>query len=83
MRKRGKKKMKINERKEANFAPLNKINFGEAFEYENNIFVKCLSDESSSETPNRIGMNVDTGRLCYFDSEDLVTPLDAEIVINK
>ena len=75
--------MKTSERKETNFVPLNKIAFGEAFEYENNIFVKCLSDESSRETPNRIGMNVDTGRLCYFDPEDLVEPLDAEIVINK
>lgn len=75
--------MKINERKEANFAPLNKIKFGEAFEHENNIFVKCLSDESSSETPNRIGMNIDTGRLITFDAEELVSPLDAEIVINK
>lgn len=75
--------MKIRERREANLEQLIKIPFGEAFEYEGNIFVKCLGDASNGETPDRIGMNVDTGRLYCFDPEELVTPLDAEIIINK
>lgn len=75
--------MKINERKEANLVPLRAINFGEAFEHTGRIFIKCLSEESNGETPNRIGMNVETGRLCTFAAETLVRQLDAEIVINK
>ena len=83
MRKRGKKKMKISERKEAYLVPLKVVNFGEAFEYKDDIFVKCLGDESIGETPNRIGMNIDTGRLITFSPETPVRPLDAEIIINK
>ena len=75
--------MKIRERKEVNLVQLRAVQFGEAFDYEDNIFVKCLGDESNGETPDRIGMNVKTGRLCCFAPEDLVKPLDAEIVINK
>ncbi len=75
--------MKINERKEVNLVQLDKIDFGEAFGYGDNIFVKCYGDESNRETPSRIGMNVDTGRLSHFNPEELVRPIDAEIVINK
>lgn len=75
--------MKINEKKESNSLPLREIDFGEAFEHTGRIFIKCLSDESNRGTDTRIGMNIDTGRLCYFDPEALVKPLDAEIVINK
>ena len=83
MRKRGKKKMRINERKEANLVPLNETDFGEAFENNGAIFIKCLCDESNRSTPDRIAMDLETGRLCKFTAEELVTPLDAEIVINK
>lgn len=75
--------MKVNERKEANLLPLRSIQFGEAFEYHNKIFIKCLSEESNGETPNRIGMNVETGRLCTFADKELVKQIDAEIVINS
>lgn len=75
--------MKINERKEANLLPLRAIQFGEAFEDNGRIYVKCLSEESNGDTHNRIGMSVETGRLITFAAETLVKPLDAEIVINK
>lgn len=75
--------MKTRERREANLIPLRAIQFGEAFEHNGDIYIKCLCDGSNGEADNRIGMKVETGRLITFSPEELVTPLDAEIVINK
>lgn len=80
MRKRGKKKMKINEKKEV--AQLKEIAFGEAFEFENRIYIKCM-DKSIPDEENFLiaAADIETGKILKINMYEIVRPLDAEINI--
>lgn len=70
--------MKIFEKREV--MELKEIAFGEAFEFENRIYIKCL-DENSTENIQRTIMDIETGRLLNISIHEIVRPVNAEINI--
>ena len=65
-------------RKEKNMVYFSAINVGEAFQYNNDIYIKVDIDDAKC---NAIDLLIGAG--CFFMSDSTVLPLDAKVVIQN